>query len=66
MPDAPNDPRPRQPDRRNPAQSGPAPGPAQPAADETDPAQEYGERVSTGKAIDRGGREGGRVPGADQ
>lgn len=33
---------------------------------ETTPAEERGERIDTGKAITRGGKEGGRVPGAEE
>jgi hypothetical protein len=33
---------------------------------ETTPAQERGERLDTGKAIARGGKEHGHVPGADE
>ena len=32
---------------------------------ETTPAQERGERIDTGKSIARGGKEDGRVPGAE-
>ena len=32
---------------------------------ETTPAEERGERIDTGKAIARGGKEEGRVPGAE-
>ena len=32
---------------------------------ETTPAQERGERIDTGKAIARGGKEDGHVPGAE-
>ena len=34
--------------------------------DETDPAQERGERVETGKMIARGGKSTGHVPGATE
>jgi hypothetical protein len=34
--------------------------------DETDPAQERGERVETGKMIARGGKSTGHVPGASE
>ncbi len=34
------------------------------AVDETQPAEEYGERHATGKAIERGGKTEGHVPGA--
>ena len=33
---------------------------------ETTPAQERGERIDTGKSIARGGKEEGRVPGAEE
>lgn len=34
--------------------------------DETQPEQERGERIATGKAIARGGKEKGHVPGATE
>lgn len=34
--------------------------------DETQPAQEWGERIATGKAIARGGKSKGHVPGATE
>lgn len=34
--------------------------------DETDPAQERGERIETGKMIARGGKSSGHVPGASE
>lgn len=33
---------------------------------ETQPAEEWGERLDTGKTIARGGKEHGRVPGAHE
>ncbi len=33
---------------------------------ETEPAQEWGERIATGKAIARGGKSTGPVPGATE
>jgi hypothetical protein len=48
----------RDPDR----QRGPAEGPRE----ETEPAQEWGERIGTGKAIVRGGKKGGPAEGAEE
>jgi hypothetical protein len=56
-------PQPQQPKRPNP----PADQPHPPGTDEpeTTPAQEHGERLDTGKAIARGGKQDGDVPGAE-
>jgi hypothetical protein len=42
----------------------PAPNPAPAEQDATTPAEEWGERIETGRTIARGGKQGGDVPGA--
>ena len=36
-----------------------------PSGPEADPAAEWGERIDTGKTIERGGKAGGATPGAE-
>ena len=51
-----------------PHQPTPAPAPSGGHTDqqETKPAEEWGERIDTGKRIARGGKEHGHVPGSDE
>ncbi|MBN9517713.1 hypothetical protein J0H58_04200 [bacterium] len=51
-----------------PAKNEPAPDVSlqpKPGEQETTPAQERGERIDHGKAVARGGKETGKVPGAE-
>lgn len=51
-------------DMRPPNPPGEQPRPPGTKKPETTPAEEHGERIDTGKAIARGGKDEGRVPGA--